>query len=109
MPVPRGAIGIGALLLCGAAFPSAAGIGTAQPLTAVDLQSADAPPTGTGVDLTLADDWGAVDVDPNLVISVEPVEGGADEACWVVWRDGQARVRGSVRQTRERLGLEPVR
>lgn len=109
MAVRRGVVGVGALLLCVTGIQAVAGIGAGPPLTATDLQSPDAPPTGTGVDFTLADDSGTVSVKPNLVISVEPVEGAADETCWVVWRDGQARVRGSVGRTRELLGSDPAR
>jgi hypothetical protein len=103
------AVAVGALLLCGTAIRSVAAIGTDQPRTAGDLQSADAPPTGNRVDLDLAGDWGTVGIDPRFLISVEPVEGGADEACRIVWRDGQALILGSVIQTRARLGLEPAR
>ena len=109
MAVSHRAVSVGALLLCATAVRSIAGIGTDQPLSAVDLQSADAPLTGHRVDLALADDWGMVGIDPNLVISLDPVESGANEACRVVWRDGQALVLGSVSQTRTRLGLEPAR
>lgn len=98
-----------ALLLCGTVIQALAGIGTDQPRTAGELQSADAPLTGNRVDLALADDWGTVGIDPNVVLSVDPVEGGAEAACRVVWRDGQALVRGSVSRTRERLGLGPAR
>jgi hypothetical protein len=69
MAVRRGVIGVRALLLCGMVIQAVAGIGAGPPLTATDLQSPDAPPTGTGVDLALADDWGTVGVNPNLVIS----------------------------------------
>ncbi|MET0529647.1 MAG: hypothetical protein ABW003_15170 [Microvirga sp.] len=103
------AVAVGALLLCGTVIRSVAAIGTDQPRTAGDLQSADAPLTGNRVDLDLAGDWGTVGIDPRIVISVEPIEGGADEACRVVWRDGQALILGSVIQTRARLGLEPAR
>lgn len=109
MAASRRAVAVGALLLCATASRSVAGIGTDQPRNAVDLQSADAPLTGTRVDLDLAGDWGMVGIDPRSVISVEPVEGRANEACRVVWRDGQALILGSVNQTRTRLGLERAR
>ena len=109
MAVPYRTVAVAALLLCGKVIQSLAGIGIDQPRSAVDLQSADAPLTGKRVDLALADDWGTVGIDPNFVISVDPVADGADEACRVVWRDGQALVLGSVSRTRERLGLGPAR
>jgi hypothetical protein len=49
----------------------------------VNLQSADAPLTWNRVDLALADGWGTVGTDPRFVISVDPVEGGAEKACRV--------------------------
>jgi hypothetical protein len=109
MAVSHRAVAGAALLLCGMVIQSVAGIGTVQPRSAIDLQSADVPPAGPHVDLALLDDWGTVGIDPRFVISVEPIEGGGEEACRVVWRDGQALVAGSVSRTRERLGLEPAR
>ena len=74
MALSRRAVAIAGLLLCGTVIQSVAGIGADQPFTAVDLPSADAPPTGNGIDLVLADDWGTVSIDPRFVISVEPIE-----------------------------------
>ncbi|GLS73839.1 hypothetical protein GCM10007890_58540 [Methylobacterium tardum] len=109
MAVPYRTVAVAALLLCATAGRSVAGIGTDLPRRAVDLQSADAPLTAYRVDLALVDDWGTIGIDPRFVISVDPVEGGAGETCRVVWRDGQALVRGSVSRTRERLGLGAAR
>lgn len=109
MMVSHRAVLLGSVILCATVIRSIAGIGSDQPLSAVNLQSADALLVVHPVDLALADDWGMVGIDPDLVISVDPVESGAIEVCRVVWRDGQALVLGSVSQTRTRLGLERKR
>jgi hypothetical protein len=79
-----------------------------QPQKAADLQTLDPPPATDVIVLELADDWGMVSIDPKLLISVQSSGPGADQSCIVIWRDGQAIVRGNVRTTRNRLGLTPA-